>query len=204
MGWLALACVAIAPAVAQEGLTVERSKGVWPTLSSRLLLNAMLVETMPVTASLADASTGGGWRTRQAGSVVGDYYLFADPADNRGGGLRASSALLFRPAGTSWSELSLGSRSAASGGHAWRPAAPAWAADASGEGTSTLPYLGIGYSSLAARGGWGFWADVGLVVQNPSGAFGLARVVSGGQGVDDLMRELRLSPMLQLGVNYAF
>jgi hypothetical protein len=29
-------------------------------------------------------------------------------------------------------------------------------------------------------------------------------VMSGTQNLDDLVRELRLSPMLQLGVNYSF
>jgi hypothetical protein len=32
----------------------------------------------------------------------------------------------------------------------------------------------------------------------------MARVLSGTQSVDDLVRELRMSPMLQLGVNYSF
>jgi hypothetical protein len=204
MVWVALSCLLAAPAAAQDGLTIEGSTALWPTLSSRVRLNAMLVETMPMATPLAGHSADGDRRGAQAGSLVGDYYLFSDRAGSPTGGLRASSALLFRPAGTSWSELSLGARSLATGGRAWRPAAPAWAGDVAGDGTSTLPYLGIGYSSLASRSGWGYWADVGLVVQNPAGALGLGRVVSGGQGVDDLMRELRLSPMLQLGVNYAF
>ncbi|MBN8507319.1 MAG: hypothetical protein J0L57_01765, partial [Burkholderiales bacterium] len=67
-----------------------------------------------------------------------------------------------------------------------------------------MPYLGLGYSGQLVQTGWGFWADVGLVVQSPGSALGLGRVVSGSQGVDDLIRELRLSPMLQLGVSYSF
>jgi hypothetical protein len=76
--------------------------------------------------------------------------------------------------------------------------------EAAGQGVSALPYVGIGYSDYSLKSGWGFWADIGLVVQNPGSAMGLGRTLSGAQGVDDLMRELQLSPMLQLGVNYAF
>ena len=35
-------------------------------------------------------------------------------------------------------------------------------------------------------------------------ALGMGRVLSGSQSAEDLMRELRMSPMLQLGVNYSF
>jgi hypothetical protein len=43
-----------------------------------------------------------------------------------------------------------------------------------------------------------------MVVQSPGGALGLGRVIGGSQGADELVRELRLAPLLQLGVNYAF
>jgi hypothetical protein len=67
-----------------------------------------------------------------------------------------------------------------------------------------MPYLGIGYSDYSLKSGWGFWADIGLVVQSPGGALGMGRVLSGALSVEDLARELRMSPMLQLGVNYSF
>jgi hypothetical protein len=71
-------------------------------------------------------------------------------------------------------------------------------------GVTSMPYLGIGYTDYSLKSGWGFWADIGLVVQSPGNAAGLGRVLLGTQGVDDLMRELRLTPLLQLGINYAF
>jgi hypothetical protein len=76
--------------------------------------------------------------------------------------------------------------------------------DPSTDTYSTLPYVGLGYSGIHAKSGWGFWADVGLVVQNPGNMLGVGRVVSGSQSAEDLVRELRLSPLLQLGVNYSF
>jgi hypothetical protein len=76
--------------------------------------------------------------------------------------------------------------------------------DPSADNVSTVPYLGIGYSEVSLKTRWGFWADIGLVVQSPGSALGVGRVLSGTQGVDELMRELRMAPMVQLGVSYSF
>jgi hypothetical protein len=37
-------------------------------------------------------------------------------------------------------------------------------------------------------------------VQNPGGVFGIGRA----QGFDDVLRDLRLAPLVQVGVNYSF
>jgi len=66
----------------------------------------------------------------------------------------------------------------------------------------TWPYVGVGFTGAWPRHGWGFTADVGLgsrgngLSLNPAG--------NDGGGLDDVLRELRLSPVLQLGVTYAF
>lgn len=118
---------------------------------------------------------------RGAGAVLGDYYFDAPglrlPAAT--GGLRATSGLL----------------------------APAWRGSSLLPGSSSLettPYLGIGYTGLAVKGGWGISADLGLALENPAGATRLGRAVFGNQGFDSALRELRLSPVLQLGMRYAF
>lgn len=80
---------------------------------------------------------------------------------------------------------------------------PALADVASPERTAT-PYLGLGYSRASPTSGWGFSADLGLLTLNPGSAARLGRVFSGGQSLDDLLRELRLAPLLQLGVSYQF
>ena len=68
---------------------------------------------------------------------------------------------------------------------------------------STVPYVGIGYSGISLRGGWGFTADVGLA--GTSGGLRPRRDAAfGAQGVEDLLRELRLTPVLQFGASYAF
>jgi len=142
-----------------------------------------------------------------AASLAGDYYFsknLADAALPRSG-FRASSALLIRQPGVSLSELAWSSRSMASYAAPNRLSlASANAYDVSGQSVTALPYLGIGYSDYSLKSGWGFWADIGLVMQSPGSALGLGRTLAGSQGFDELVRELQLSPMLQLGVNYAF
>lgn len=70
--------------------------------------------------------------------------------------------------------------------------------------SSTLPYLGVGYSGLSGRNGWTFSADFGLVGLPSRNAIRLGRAFSGTPGADDLMRDLRLTPLLQVGASYSF
>jgi hypothetical protein len=74
--------------------------------------------------------------------------------------------------------------------------------DTIADSTLTWPYLGVGYSGSSLRGGWGFSADLGLAAQNP-GAIRLGRAFS-GQPLEDLVRDLQVTPVLQLGVSYQF
>jgi hypothetical protein len=155
------------------------------------------------------AGAGFGGRAPWAASLSGDYYFSKDIIDaaQPRTGLRASSALLIRQPGVSLSDLALSSRSAASFGFATPLSLPSLLpglAEHSADGVSTVPYLGIGYSDYSLKSGWGFWADVGLVVQSPGSAVGVGRVLFGTQSTEDLMRELRMSPMVHLGVNYSF
>jgi len=141
-----------------------------------------------------------------AASVSGDYYFssyLGDPALPRTG-FRASSALLIRQPGVSLSDLTLSARSTAKYGLPLQHSLALSGADGAGSSLSTTPYLGIGYSDYSLKSGWGFWADIGLVVQSPGNALGVGRVLSGTQGVEELMRELRMAPMVQFGVNYSF
>jgi hypothetical protein len=74
--------------------------------------------------------------------------------------------------------------------------------DAASE-TATAPYLGIGYTGLWERSRWGFSADLGLLAQNGAGAARLGRV-GGSASLDDAIRDLRMTPLFQLGVSYSF
>jgi hypothetical protein len=190
-------------AVADGGLKVGVQGGFWSDVQTQLRVNAVVVETAPPLLGYA-ASTGWTGYTPAAASVGGDYYFSKSLVDTAvpPSGFRASGALLIRQPGVSLSDLAWSSRATTS--LALRQPVTSLG-DYGAQGVSTMPYLGIGYSDYSLKSGWGFWADIGLVVQSPGGALGVGRgVMSGTQNLDDLVRELRLSPMLQLGVNYSF
>jgi hypothetical protein len=68
---------------------------------------------------------------------------------------------------------------------------------------SAAAYVGLGYTGHA-KGGWGITADFGLAAEGNGATNLLGRSLFGTQGFDNTSRELRLSPVLQLGVSYAF
>jgi hypothetical protein len=51
---------------------------------------------------------------------------------------------------------------------------------------------------------WGFHANVGLTSLNPERIARLGQVVEGREDLDNMVRALRLSPLIQLRVRYAF
>ena len=70
--------------------------------------------------------------------------------------------------------------------------------------TATVPYVGVGYSGLSVKGQWSFNADLGMMALSPGHSVKLGKVVGGTQSLDDLLRDMRLAPILQLGVSYSF
>jgi hypothetical protein len=184
---------------AEGGLKVGAVGGFWSDVQTKLRFSAAVVDSAPPPVGYPTMA-GTQDPVPLGASLGGDYYFSRDlaAASRPPSGFRASGALLIRQPGVSLSDLSWQSRSITS------LAAPQPLTDPSHLGISTMPYLGIGYSDYSLKSGWGFWADIGLVVQSPGGALGMGRVLSGAQSVEDLARELRMSPMLQLGVNYSF
>ena len=195
-----------APVVAGEGLKVDPASAFWSGEGSNIRVNALWIATTP---TLGQRWTGDVNTNPAGAAVVGDYYFSAaTPAQALyRSGFRASSGLLIRQPGVSLTELAWSSRAAATFGtpsHLQLSSAISSLTEPGAESYSTMPYVGIGYSGLHPKSGWGFWADVGLVMQSPGNMLGVGRVVSGSQSAEDLMRDLRLSPLLQLGVNYSF
>jgi hypothetical protein len=184
-------------ALAQGGLQLADNTtqpAAWPHWQARFGAAA--------TASAIDA--GARWQL-SAGQLLGDYYWSGlRPASlGSNGGFRATGGLL------------LGQRSLALGTPALASAQGAGLTlsrtvrlsvgpgDALLEPWSVVPYVGVGYSGIALRGGWGFTADFGLAATN-GGLRARREGTAGAQGVDDLLRELRLTPVLQFGASYAF
>lgn len=141
-------------------------------------------------------------------SVMGDLYFGAAPNGGgaQTGGFRATSGIVSGARGALWGT----SATAPSSGlfsvdRRLFGQSPSLLPNAGDTGdTATVPYVGIGYSSLASRGGWSFSADLGLVSLTPAAAVRLGRVFGSGQNLDDMVRDMRLTPVLQLGASYSF
>jgi len=184
IGILALA-TSVAHAAPGDGLQSQFDSQAWEGLKGRLTLGT----AAPFRAELGSIEPDA--QKINSLSVMGDYYL-TRPWLGTTGGLRATSGLLLGPHASLWSSpASVDRRTAASG------------LDGSADGSSTLPYLGVGYTGLSDKGGWGLSADLGLMA-NPRSTVRLGKVFNGTQSLDDTMRDLRFSPLLQLGVSYSF
>lgn len=187
VGVLALA-VASLPAASGGGLQSGLDGHAWDGLKGRLAFGT----TTSVRTDL-DGSETEPLKVNSL-SVMGDYY----PSRARlgsNGGLRATSGVLFGTRTSLWS-------SPASVGH--RAAAPARTSLNGSEEVGTLPYLGVGYTGYSSKGGWGLSADLGLMALNPRSAAHLGKVFGGTQTLDEALREMRFSPLVQLGVSYSF
>ncbi len=163
-------------------------------------------------ARLALTSPAPAWRSGLHGperavggaSLMGDYYFSRSLA--AGGvatGFRATSGLIVGPRSTVWTARPGGIAANGMLGIDRRLELQTGLASAETD-TATLPYFGVGYSGLSLRGGWSVSADLGLVGLAPGHAVKLGRVPGNTQGLDELLRELRLSPVIQLGVSYSF
>jgi hypothetical protein len=181
--------LAAVPAAAQQGLTLKPETA--QTAERSLRLGKVQLE-------LSVSELG----TAQRARLFGDYYL-TGPGFGDGhvtGGLRLTSGLslgprsstLALPPGRTGEGLQLGPRLA--GG-------PAGERDAE---RVTLPYLGVGYTSSSLREGWGFSADVGLGGLRPGERVRFGRSGQTAAQFEGVLNDLRLAPVIQLGVSYSF
>ena len=195
MATTVLGLAAAVPAQAQNGLLVPAATTNWPQWHGRLALGL----------GSTNLNDGPGWRSS---SLLGDYYFFRHSMTSPTspwGGFRATSGLMFGNAapglltglgpnmtsgfGLGLSRIDLGQQ--ANGG-------------ASDAGHITTSYVGLGYTLLSLPGGWGFSADIGLATLSRSTAL-LERGTGLGQSsLDNNLRDLRLTPLLQLGLSYSF
>ena len=175
------------------GLSVsEPTPSFGPRLQARVGLTASVS---------ADAGNAAG--QQQAGVVLGDYYFSQVRFGMRdvSGGFRATSGLLLGQR-----SLMLGTPALTSGqGVNFTLSRQHRMGSASGEtlseGWSAVPYVGVGWSGVSVRGGWGLSADLGLAGRSSGG---LRVNQNAGQALDDVLREWRLTPVIHLGVSYAF
>ena len=189
-----------APAQAADGTGLAPNPEAWARWQGRLSFGTA---APALRAGWADINSAG--RAPNRLSLMGDYYLSA-PLISAGsaGGLRATSGVILGPRYQPWLGQSGGAGSSFSiDSRSFGPGAMPYTNDSAGD-SATLPYLGLGYTGLAARSGWSFSADLGLVAQSPGNASRLGRALGGGQSLDDAVRDLRLAPLFQVGVSYSF
>lgn len=193
--WTAIALITSAPACFAATTDGDGLRP-WPQWQGRLSL------------STSGPALGNNGLDLRSLSLMGDYY-FVGPAlgGQAAGGFRATSGLIVGARSSS----ALASNTSSLAGRAFsfdhRAAwvSPLAAVDApAGPELATLPYVGVGYTGLSNKGGWGFSADVGLVALSPRSAVKLGRMLGGGQSLDEVLRDMRLSPLVQLGVSYSF
>ena len=183
-----------------QGLAIKHEQAPWPRWQGRISVSS---------------NSSSFWRTpgfdqdtnRPVSlSLMGDYYFTRSlPGLGNQGGFRATSGLIVGPRSQAWSgQPGFGAATAFSLGNRLMLGAAPSSRDPSTESTTTLPYLGVGYTGLSTRSGWGFSADLGLLAQYPSNAVRFGRSFGSGQSLDDTIRDLRMTPMFQLGVSYSF
>lgn len=135
-------------------------------------------------------------------SLFGDYYI------PHGFGLRATGGVMLgaeRRGPTLWPAL--GSRPAFPRG----AALAAWQDEPGAQdkepGFGAAPYLGLGYTGLAARGTLGLFADLGVRGLKPRSSVQLGGAAGWREADPEIWRpwrEWRFEPVLQLGVSYTF
>lgn len=183
VGTLALVAT-FAHAGSGEGLKAPLDHPAWQGLKGRLSFGT----TTPFQAELGNPASEP-LRIHSL-SLMGDYYL-SRPWLGSVGGLRATSGLMLGARGALWSSPAAIDRRSSLGGGLIDGSAS--------DNNGTVPYLGVGYTGLSSKGGWGLSADLGLMALHPRSVAKL-----GNQSLDDTMRDLRFTPLLQLGVSYSF
>jgi len=182
---------------------IPRHDDLWSRWQGRIALNA---------SPLSGEGLEAGDSTRPASytfSAMSDYYL-SDPSvgPKSAGGFRATGGVIIGPPSQAWAgplpRAMTETTSLSPSRRVFGQSPNLLPGDAAGLDKPTLPYVGIGYTGISPSGGWSFSADIGVFSLSPTSAVKLGRVLGGSQNLDDTLRDMRWSPILQLGVSYSF
>jgi hypothetical protein len=186
-----------------EGLKARADDAQWSRWQGRLSLSTTASSAWRSRLSQAEPA---GLRVEGL-NVAGDYYFGGTLFDRVSlGGLRATSGLIVGPrASATTGQPTLGAQGSSFAIERRLPTSNALSpgTDAPAD-LSSLPYFALGYTGLSHRGHWSFSADLGLVALSPGNVVKLGRVFGGTQSLDDMLRDLRWAPVLQMGVSYSF
>ena len=187
---------AAAPTQAQNGLQAPTAATSWPQWQGRFALG------------LSPQTLNDSTRLRGS-SLLGDYYFYRHPMTSLTsplGGFRATSGLMLGGSSTRrlltglGADLTSGRAVGLSGGLlSLQPLG--WPNESDNNNAS---YLGLGYTLMSLRGGWGLSADIGLATTTRSNAALGSGLGLGRSSLEDNLRDLRLTPLLQLGLSYSF
>jgi hypothetical protein len=192
-----LACLLallVFPAGAQNGLNVPLDPADVTKAERNLRLGA---GDLRMDLSVAEP----GMATLRA-RLLGDYYLtgpgFGD--EHVSGGLRVTSGVAVGPTGGT----TVLPPSRLEGGLQWAPRGSISSFHGNPGASIALPYIGLGYTTLSAREGWGLSADIGLGGQRPGESVRFGAGNPTAAQFENVLNDLRLAPVIQLGVSYAF
>lgn len=162
------------------------------------------VQVSSLDGSSSEAQRYGGSRLLSA-NLLGDYYLTGPGFGGLRGGLRATGGMLVGSLSLAQSSggLALGSGATRLGSGlaiGQRSVNLLGANTEAGDPQASLSYFGIGYTGQSLRSGLSFSADLGLI--SSTGGLRLGR--TNAQDMEELLRDLRFKPVLQLGLSYSY
>lgn len=179
-----------------EGLQLNSA----PRWQARLQLSSL-------DANASDAQRYSSGSRLLSANLLGDYYLTSSGLGGIRGGLRATGGVLLGPM-----SLSQASAGLALGGSAFqlgqnvavgqRSMGLLPANSDATDPSASLSYMGIGYTGQTLRGSFSFSADLGLVSNTSIAGLRLGR--SNAAGMEDVLRDMRYKPVLQLGLSYSY
>jgi hypothetical protein len=142
--------------------------------------------------------------TRDAGLLLGDYYLTRGHWNAVGsGGLRATGGLLLGASAAARTSALADSSVLRSGQglnfSLLRSPRGLLATEFAPASLGASPYLGLGWSSDGLASGWGLSADLGMTASRRA-----LTPTGNSRTLDELLRELRFAPVVNLGVSYSF
>jgi len=190
----ALACSAALPALADD-LRLKPLDTGSPRWQARFQLSDL-------DTSLGFDSSRLGQRVIGA-NLLGDYYFTGSGMGGVRGGLRLSGGMMLGPTSLALSSSGLalgnsGDQSVSVGRRSLSLLSPRL--DLS-DSSASMSYFGIGYTGHALHSGLSFSADLGVV---NSTSLGGLRLGSSAAAVDDVLRDMRYKPLLQLGLSYSY
>lgn len=181
-----------------KGLSL-RGKGFWPQWEGRIgIVMDRPVDPLKDSFVLAQPAPSG-LRLRSF-HMLSDYYVE--------GGFRATAGLLRGDTGQAWwssgdngGGVNLSLQRLDNLGLLGTPRNGI-------DGPQTMPYVGAGFTSREGVWGlssaWRFNADLGLISIGSSPLNNMSRALQGNKSLDELVRDLRLRPLVKVSVGYSF